>query len=140
MKTDQTSPLPWSDHWRDKTDDLASKYYRGLCCCMCGKAYGVVGHHIKTRSHGHLRHAVLNLAPLCPDCHRAAHHSPKAFREGFRERFPVWLAKLEDAVKKAKGHPDYEAAYARWVSHKDKGWRPLLISVGVPKKEARRAC
>jgi len=111
--------------------------YRGMACFACGQHLANAGHHIIPRSESaHWRHHILNLVPLCRNCHAAVTHLESA-----RLRLQGRLARVDgrwadwciwaagEAFRRQQRHekPDYAAAIQFWRDHEMSG---LLIEHG----------
>lgn len=87
----------------DKCDKLYPQLRNGRPCACCLSVWKVKPateiHHIIHRGNLHLRFELLNLIPLCADCHRKIHEGK--LTEPISEQHREWLTK--QANKDFKG-------------------------------------
>ena len=136
---------PGSRYWRNKTDPLVTRFYRGLPCVVCGVTKNTCGHHLVPREWGPGRHDPANIIPLCPSHHcfsnQMAAHSTNAmavacFVHWLAEYLPRLYEVYEDNLRRrrlAGEKPDYRKAYEYWSHILNDGhtWRALLDECGV---------
>lgn len=84
--------------WYDKCDKLYPQLRHGRCCMACLSVWRVRPadhiHHIVHRGNPMLRFEVLNLIPLCWECHEKIHAGKLS--EPISEQHRDWLTRQEN--------------------------------------------